>query len=98
MAYSILAFDEMRNYTGFRRPAGKTVEEDVKESLSEAVSEFLESWRARQGRALLVRYEDLVTQPAQTLAAALEYLGVDASSSTVDEMMAASRSAEEQFR
>lgn len=44
---------------------------------------LLEAWRKRRSRTLLVRYEDLVLAPEQTLTRIFEYLGVDASPSVV---------------
>jgi hypothetical protein len=37
-----------------------------------------------------VRYEDLVTSPAEALTGVCEYLGIDASAATVDEIVRAS--------
>jgi hypothetical protein len=44
---------------------------------------LLRSWRARRQRAYLLRYEDLMSQPAATLSPLLRYLEVDASADTV---------------
>ena len=40
--------------------------------------DLLGSWSRRRERAHLVRYEDLVTAPGETVGALVEYLGVDA--------------------
>ena len=48
------------------------------------VSLLLASWRRRSPHAYLVRYEDLVMQPAETLRGIFVYLGMDASSTTID--------------
>jgi hypothetical protein len=45
------------------------------------------SWPKRQGRAHLVRYEDLITQPRETLHSVLTYLELDASDETLDGML-----------
>ena len=45
------------------------------------------SWPKRKDRAHLIRYEDLITRPAETLQGVLAYLEVDASSAVVDGMI-----------
>lgn len=47
-----------------------------------------ESWPRRRDRAHLLRYEDLIERPKETLAALLTYLGVDADAAVVDGMIA----------
>jgi hypothetical protein len=48
-----------------------------------------ESWVRRRDRAHLVRYEDLMREPAQTLSGLFEYIGVDAGAETVGRVAAA---------
>ena len=48
---------------------------------------MLESWRRRSARAHLVRYEDLITAPGQTLGSLLAYVGVDPAPATIDGMI-----------
>jgi hypothetical protein len=45
------------------------------------------SWPKRHDRAHLIRYEELITQPRQTLHDVLVYLELDASDETVDGMI-----------
>jgi hypothetical protein len=45
------------------------------------------TWRTRGRQAHLVRYEDLVTRPSETLAALLEYVEVDSSSRMVEQLL-----------
>jgi hypothetical protein len=45
------------------------------------------SWPKRQQRAHLIRYEDLITQPHQTLKGVLDYLELDASAATMSGML-----------
>ena len=47
------------------------------------------SWRARGERAQLVRYEDLVLEPAETVRGVLGHLGLDSSDEMVDRLLAA---------
>jgi hypothetical protein len=49
----------------------------------------LESWRRRAGRAHLVRYEDLMMHPRETLAAVTGYVGITGDDAAVDGMLAA---------
>jgi hypothetical protein len=98
MVSSMLAFDEKRNYAGFRRPAGKSDEQYVTEDLAGAVAELHESWRARGSGSHLVRYEDMALQPRESLAALLEYLDLEASPETVSELLGKSSEEEEELR
>jgi len=88
MARSILAFDARRGYAGFGRPEGVTDEEYIRGEMARMVRELRRSWQARGDRAHLVRYEDLVMEPQQTLTSMLDYLGVDSSPETVEEVLA----------
>ena len=45
------------------------------------------SWRERKGSAHLLRYEDLIQRPEETLAAVLAYLGVDSRAETVHDVV-----------
>jgi sulfotransferase family protein len=88
MACSILAFDRKRGYTGFRRPPGKTDEQYVQQNLREAALGFRDSWRSRRELGHLVRYEDLVQRPDETLASLLGYLELDSTPQAVAELQA----------
>ncbi len=76
---SIRAFNEQRGFQGFGR-AESSDELDYVKRLSGSATRLAESWRRREGHALLVRYEDLVRDPNDTLARVGEYLGLPASS------------------
>ena len=88
MARSILAFDARRGFAGFGRPPGITDEDYMRGGLRDMVADLLRAWRARKGRAHLVRYEDLARRPEETLAAMLSYVGVDASPARVADLLA----------
>jgi hypothetical protein len=45
------------------------------------------TWRTRGDQAHLVRYEDMVTRPNETLTALLEYVGVDSSPQVVEHLL-----------
>jgi hypothetical protein len=93
MAVSILDFDRKRGYPGFGRPDGKSDEDYIKDEMRAMTGDLKRSWETRGERAHLVRYEDMVFRPVETLTSLLEYLEIDASQPTVDMLL--ERSAEE---
>jgi hypothetical protein len=88
MARSIMAFDERRGFAGFGRPEGATDEQYLRGELRKMAVDLQQSWTSRRDRAHLVRYEDLLMEPAATVSAMLEYLEVDAAPETVQEVLA----------
>jgi hypothetical protein len=82
MVCSILAFNAKRGYQDFGRQHARSDEEYVRRLRSYAM-DLLQSWKQRADRAILVRYEDLILQPVETLTAILEYLDLDNSSPTI---------------
>jgi Sulfotransferase family len=86
MALSILAFDRKRGFPGFGRPEGASDADYMRGGLRAMVADLLRGWRMRKDRAHLVRYEDLVQRPRETIKAMLDYLGVEASPARVDEV------------
>jgi hypothetical protein len=88
MARSIMAFDEQRGFAGFGRPEGITDEEYLRDGLRQMALDLRDSWVARRERAHLIRYEDLILQPKETLTAMLEYLELDSTPATVDQVLA----------
>jgi hypothetical protein len=87
MARSIIAFDEKRGFAGFGRPAGASDDEYVRDGLRQMALDLLKSWQTRRDRAHLVRYEDLVLQPTETVTAMLEYLELDSRPETVQQVL-----------
>jgi hypothetical protein len=88
MACSILDFDAKRGYTGFRRQAGKTDEQYLKQDLRKAALALTASWHSRQEVGHLLRYEDLVQRPEETLSSLLTYLELDSSPEAVSALLA----------
>ena len=88
MAHSILAFDAQRGYAGFGRPDGSSDEEYMRGEMRRMVDDLHRAWVARRDRAHLVRYEDLVLEPRETLTSMLGYLGLDSGPETVDQVLA----------
>jgi hypothetical protein len=75
---SALAFNAKRGTSSFGR---EWLEDDLGfvEQLHQDLERLVVSWRRRSERALLVRYEDLVTNPDTTVAAIFDHIGVRAS-------------------
>jgi hypothetical protein len=87
MACSILAFDRERGFAGFGRPEGTTDEEYLRRDLRRMALDMRESWQSRGERGHLLRYEDLVFKPDETLASLLGYLELDFSPATIERMV-----------
>jgi hypothetical protein len=88
MACSIRSFNDKRGRQAFGATRADTDEGFVREVLAPSVARLLDEWRARRDRAHLVRYEDLVAHPSDTVAGLLAYLGVESSPETVEAMLA----------
>jgi len=88
MALSILSFDRKRGFSGFRRPEGVTDIEYVHGVLREMTLGLAAAWRERGEESHLLRYEDLVTDQGGTLTSLFAYLGIDASPTTVETVIA----------
>jgi hypothetical protein len=86
MASSILAFNARRGFDDFGRQRASSDEEFLAQ-LRHGATLLTEHWRRRSDRAHLVRYEDVITDPAAALAPLLAYLGLDASPATIDGMI-----------
>jgi hypothetical protein len=84
---SILAFNEKRGFQGFSRSGASSDSEYVSYWMSDSAGSFLRAWRARASCAYLMRYEDLVRQPRETLVGLLDHLVLDAPAATVDAML-----------
>lgn len=72
---SMQAFNAKRGYASFKRELAGSTEEHLA-ALGHDAGRLARHWRERHDRALLVRYEDLVREPATTLAAVARYLGL----------------------
>lgn len=82
MLCSIFAFNAKRGFAAFGREQARSDEEYVWQ-IRESAVRLLESWRRRSQDALLIRYEDLVTNPHRALATTLGYLGLHSSKDAV---------------
>ncbi len=86
MACSVLAFDERTGPAGFWKPPGMTKEEYLGE-LRKMAGQLRKSWLSRQDRAHLLRYEDLVLRPTETLRGLLEYLELDTGPAELERLL-----------
>jgi hypothetical protein len=86
MCASMLAYSAKLGRPSFGRELTKTDEEFIW-LLREQAVRMLESWQERKGRGCLVRYEDLIERPADTLHALLHDLGLDSSGNTVGKVL-----------
>ncbi len=71
--------------------AGATQESSVGEMIGQTHDELaslLASWRQQSTRAHLIRYEDLVLRPHETLAEMFRYLDLDATPELLDKIIA----------
>jgi Sulfotransferase family len=79
---SIMGFNSKRGYKSFGRQLTDSDEEFIR-SERQVAERMLETWNDRREDAFLVRYEDLIVQPEETLGAAFAYLGFDSDPATV---------------
>ncbi len=79
---SILAFNRKRGIVSFGRETVQT-DEDYAAWLNERATALRQNWEARAGRAMLLRYEDLVRSPEGEGERLLKYLGLDHSRASV---------------
>ena len=83
MACSILAFNEKRGFVAFGRENVGSDAEFIERNLRAGAHGLLKSWRQRQDRLQLLRYEDLVLEPETTLETLCEGLGLAADPGTI---------------
>jgi Sulfotransferase family len=88
MVSSMLAFNAKRGFQGFRRNQVSSDAEFVTENVKGSAAALAQAWRERSDRAHLVRYEDLIANPRDTLEGILEYLELDSGAGTLAAMTA----------
>src|SRR5262249_12685594 len=96
MICSMLAFDAKRQARAFQ---GDDV--DVEAFIFRIVDDvrrLAEAWHERRGTALLLRYEDLVTEPHASLRRVADDAGSDASPAVIERMVETSRRDEDRTR
>lgn len=85
MVCSMLAFNKKTGLALFGRGEANSDEEYIR-NISGSIAGLLHSWKNRQDRAFLLRYEDLIGNPEKTFQSLAHYLGVDARLETVQEV------------
>jgi sulfotransferase family protein len=95
---SVAAFNATRGYERFGR-AEATDERDYIRRLGGAASYLYEAWRGRSRSSMLVRYEELVTDPVSVVLEVRRYLGVagDDEPARAAAILAAARATEQQY-
>jgi len=87
VAASVLAFGEKRGRKWYEERPHLTDEEIISDPLRSDVDQLAASWAERHDSAFLLRYEDLVLRPQETLARVLAYLQLDARPKTISRML-----------
>ena len=87
VACSMREFDAGRTYSQFDPLNRGSANSEIPAPLDTEVFAIQNTWRTRRDHAHLVRYEDMVMQPDETLAALLEYVEVDSSPQTVEQLL-----------
>lgn len=88
MVASIYATNAKRGTKDFGRGEVAKDDEYIRR-LGTHAQHLCECWEMRRNRAHLVRYEDLILKPAETLTAIFDYLGVDSSPKCVEAVLRA---------
>jgi hypothetical protein len=83
MLCSIIAFNRKRGYEAFGRAEAGSDAEYIETTVANSARRLLRRLRDRGEAAHLVRYEDLIQEPAPTLEAMMRFLGLDASGKAV---------------
>jgi hypothetical protein len=84
---SVLAFNEKRGFNSFGYQANASHEKFL-ENTHRAFSFDMANWRQHPDQVRLIRYEDLIMQPHETLLKIVDHLGVENSSSVIKQMIA----------
>jgi hypothetical protein len=86
---SMLAFDGKRQSLNFQRDDADV--ETFTFRLVEEYRQLVSMWAERRASALLLRYEDLIAEPEDSLRRVAEYAGIDASPAVIARMADTSR-------
>ena len=87
MASSIFAFNAKRQTQGFGRARFASDADYITGCLLPDAHDLLTAWKKRKDRTCLVRYEDIILKPHETLATTLGDLGLHASDATITSMI-----------
>lgn len=84
---SMQAFNTKRNNDGFGLEQYRKRQDFIYEFGNNSVKPLLERWREYSGKAHLIRYEDLIRFPIETLSAMFEYLGLENSPEIINKIL-----------
>jgi hypothetical protein len=87
MVASMFAYNDKRGRQGFSRDRAVSDRDYVLENVSPSVAAIADAWRRRSGSAYLLRYEDLVLRPEETVRSLLGHLGLDAGADAVESLV-----------
>jgi hypothetical protein len=90
MVASIYATNAKRGSADFGRSEAGGDAEYIR-TLAGHARRLFESWSRRSSAAHLVRYEDLILEPTRTLRGLLEYLSLDTSTASIEELLESAR-------
>ena len=62
-------------------------DEDFAHKIGSLYDDILRRWKESAGKAHLLRYEDLVLRPEETLASTMKYLELDSDVVTIEQML-----------
>ncbi len=88
---SRLAFNSKTGLSQFGYGGSASDEDYVRGAMRSELDDLLQSWRAQHADALLLRYEDLMQRPEQTLRALFEHTGLAAGAETVADVLERAR-------
>jgi len=86
MVCSVLSFNAKRGFVAFGRERFTNDEQYIRD-LRVGMLRLLESWQSRSRQAHLVRYEDLVLRPTETIKTLLDYLDLEGTPEIIDGMI-----------
>lgn len=86
MACSMFSFNKMRGYVGVG-PLGARDDVDFIRKLRPSIERLLDDYEERKDRSILVKYEDLILRPEETIPGALGYIGVRNDLKTIRAML-----------
>ncbi|NEP78864.1 MAG: glycosyltransferase family 92 protein [Okeania sp. SIO3B3] len=84
---SMLAFNAKRSKDGFGLKKHKKPEDFVYEFGNNSVKPLLERWREYSEKVHLIRYEDLIRFPVETLSSTFEYLELENSPEIINKIL-----------
>ena len=90
MFCSSRAFNQKRGYAAFGKQLANDDEEWIRNRYR-GIRKLVDSWKERKDRAFLLRYEDLILQPEQSLACVLDYLGLGGSGERARQLLKKAR-------